>query len=864
MVMKRADTSQEHLVPLAEGQWSLWRCAALRGSGFPAQKILCLASSECALAADQALAAKALFDQKQEALIAALSTSLDTLRLSEQWDDRQRRRTLLNALSQVKKGKLPKENCADIPDVDAVRDAQNAALLAQQRAMRIFEETWEAHSGVLGGIASEKLFHEAVLWQNRHAYNSGILPLLSQTPQATVRSAARQRKHEELIVKYLQRYCTKNDSIGFFGPIGWASLERSGLAITVYPGPKLLASRTVSFEQWCVDALTEQFNRAFELRPWIAPRRLPTTWLSGTTLWLSEKQITLTPPQAVTLQVVLDLCDGTHSASDIAKLLIAQPTLRLVHEDQVYHLLKSLAANGVISWKLDLPLQPHAFNVLYRTIQSIEDKSIRHEALNSLERLEQARQAVAAAADNPASLDLALGNLEDCFTQITGRSSTRLHGQTYSARALVYEDCRRDVEVAIGPAVWQSLRGPLSLLLTSARWLTFQVASAYREALYGVYHTLVAERHTRQIRLPLFWHRIQSLLFGSQTTILERVVADFQQRWACILKLPEQQQHVQYTSAGLHAHVEALFAAPRPGWRRACYHSPDIMIASASLEDIRRGHYRLVLGEFHVGCNTLQSALFMQQHPAPETLIKATMSDAPGKCIIPVVPKHWPQATSRMLNLMITPQDMRLLLSNDAAWFINEQWALPIGSLLIEETAEGLLVYTEDRQQQFDVIEVISSVLMLQIVDRFKIFPPQAHVPRVSIDQLVICRESWCFDGQQFASAFSPTEYEQFIGLRHWARQNGCPRYVFVRLSTERKPMFVDFDSPMLVSLLARSIRRACKDAGQKVQVTVTEMLPSLDETWLTDAEGHRYTCELRIVAVDTSGSIVDEDQGYL
>ena len=76
--------------------------------------------------------------------------------------------------------------------------------------------------------------------------------------------------------------------------------------------------------------------------------------------------------------------------------------------------------------------------------------------------------------------------------------------------------------------------------------------------------------------------------------------------------------------------------------------------------------------------------------------------------------------------------------------------------------------------------------------------------------------------------------------------------------------MFVDFDSPMLVSLLARSIRRACKDAGQKVQVTVTEMLPSLDETWLTDAEGHRYTCELRIVAVDTSGSIVDEDQGYL
>jgi hypothetical protein len=41
-------------------------------------------------------------------------------------------------------------------------------------------------------------------------------------------------------------------------------------------------------------------------------------------------------------------------------------------------------------------------------------------------------------------------------------------------------------------------------------------------------------------------------------------------------------------------------------------------------------------------------------------------------------------------------------------------------------------------------------------------------------------------------------------------------------------------------------------------------MLPSLDDIWLTDAEGHRYTCELRIVVVDTFGSKVEEDQGYL
>jgi hypothetical protein len=33
--------------------------------------------------------------------------------------------------------------------------------------------------------------------------------------------------------------------------------------------------------------------------------------------------------------------------------------------------------------------------------------------------------------------------------------------------------------------------------------------------------------------------------------------------------------------------------------------------------------------------------------------------------------------------------------------------------------------------------------------------------------------------------------------------------------------------------------------------VTVTEMLPAPDQTWLTDAKGRRYTAELRMVAVD-------------
>jgi hypothetical protein len=58
-------------------------------------------------------------------------------------------------------------------------------------------------------------------------------------------------------------------------------------------------------------------------------------------------------------------------------------------------------------------------------------------------------------------------------------------------------------------------------------------------------------------------------------------------------------------------------------------------------------------------------------------------------------------------------------------------------------------------------------------------------------------------------------------------------------------------DSPILISIWARAIRRTVEDRRVEPIVTVTEMLPTLDDAWLMDAEGQCYTSEFRIVAVD-------------
>ena len=55
----------------------------------------------------------------------------------------------------------------------------------------------------------------------------------------------------------------------------------------------------------------------------------------------------------------------------------------------------------------------------------------------------------------------------------------------------------------------------------------------------------------------------------------------------------------------------------------------------------------------------------------------------------------------------------------------------------------------------------------------------------------------------------------------------------------------------MLVDMFAKMVRQTVEDGAAGLMISVSEMIPRLDQTWLPDAEGQRYTSELRIVAVD-------------
>ena len=847
----------EHLVALPGTHWALWRTVCVRGAGFPAADVLKLATPDCASAADRVLEAEEAVEHARAAALAAVNDRLDSLRLEAQWEEKGRREPLVSALHALKMGKPP-----HVLDGEDFINIQTAALIDARAGLGVEEEAFREAvrasaprlTHAIREITTDPRFSEALLWQNRIAYRC-VRDALGRVRDGAGARNSRQRQYEEMIASYVQRYCAKNDTIGFFGPVGWASLGgevRGGIAVK--PGAQFLERREVYFEGWCLDALADSLVGVAETRRWAAPRLLPYIRLEGNNVHLpSSTRPTTLPAQAA---AVLRACDGTTTAASIARRLVRESVHGLRNEEDVYRILGSLRDRSLITWTFEIPLGPCPEKILRGLLEQIEIQPLRESALGALSEMEEGRRTVAMAAGDPDRLDQALGALDATFTRLTGEVPKRSDGKTYAARTLVYEDSRRDVKIEIGRQVLDLLAPPLSLMLTSARWIANQVAELYREALTETYETLRRRLGTASVEGMTFWLAAQPLLFGSGPRPIDRMPALLQERWSRVLSVPRDgRRRVEYTSEELRRRVLTEFDAPAQGWKQALYHSPDVMIAASSAEAIRRGDFLFVLGEMHLASNTLGAALFVAQHPAPEDLLRFVTNDYGAPKVSMIVSKSWPNQTQRTTYVLGPVHDRRVAGLHDALCPPGHE-VVPVSHLFVERMNGGLVMNSRDGGMRFDLVDALGEALSLLAINLFRVVEPAAHNPRVTVDRLVISRESWSFPAEELDFAFEKDEAERFLSARRWAREQKLPRFAFVKSPAEVKPVYVDFASTIYVHMLAKLIRRTAEDEG--ATVTFSEMLPRTDQTWLPDSDGQTYTSEFRLVAVDLKAQTVE------
>jgi hypothetical protein len=670
-------------------------------------------------------------------------------------------------------------------------------------------------SAALRAVAADDRFREAVTWQSRGALRGSVDALLRQPITAT---DDKTRQQEQLVAGYLQRYCTKNDTIGFFGPIGWAQLVREG-ALEARPGKSLLSGRKVFFEYWPIDTLAERLSE--DLKTLLAPRLLPGVWLDGDQL---HYPVDKTAQVGDDVMRLLSRCDGRKSAQALAA------ELGFDDESECYALLSELEEKKLIRWALEVPSHPfHPDQELRRLLLALPEDEAQKRALGTVDELVRARDVVAQAAGDSRRVDDALRDCEQLFTRLCEHATVR-SGQ---ARGLLSEDCVRDLELRIPDEALAGLGAPLSLLLLSARWFSWELARRYRAALEALHASLAAETGSPVIDLMRFWAKAAELLSDNPrrpSPLVDEVKREVERRWSEILALDPAAKRVSLSAEQLQAQVAAAFAAPRPGWPDARFHSPDLMMI------VEPGRSTFVLGELHCGQNTVCMPLFVEHHPAPPEL-HALFRRSLGPRLEPVKLR---QTVDRRTYTSPWSDDLDVETSTARSARPDEQ-VLRVGDLVVDDG--GRSVRTRDGKRRFDVLEFFGSNLT-QNLGELRILPPAPHLPRVTIDGLVVARERWQFAPADLAFAREAKPADRFLGAARFAAKQQLPRFVFVKIPEEEKPHYIDLESPIYVELLAKFARKASA-------ITFSEMLPSLDQVWLPDAEGNRYTWELRTAAVD-------------
>jgi hypothetical protein len=533
-----------------------------------------------------------------------------------------------------------------------------------------------------------------------------------------------------VVASYWQRYCAKNDTIGFFGPLAWGEVRDEGPALE-QRSRGLVRERTVHIETWAL----ERFLQAFTDDPW-------------------------------------------------------------------------------------LPLGPWPEEDAKLRIESITDAAARERAAAGLARLEAARGRIAAASRD--ELGGALDEFDHVFEHLVGEPPARTPDLAGGGRTPVYLDAMRDLDVHVGPGLVAELAASLAPLLESSRWLCGRSFALGCE--------LMAEAIGHGGRRPL------APLYGKVLAALRelpRLLAsehdELRRRWAELLDHPDR--------ATIGDRARARFSDYGPAWPISVFHSTDIQIAAADVGAVDRGEYLAVIGDYHPGTNPLGQGLFSYRHPDRRRFLETWGSDVGSPTIHPVPPRV-PQVplTARLMPAASLPGDIVLLPPMPEARARPGSGVVSVADLLVE----GSTITDREGSFRAPLHSLFWLPMFVATVFGYDPFPAAEHEERITIGRTVYRRETW-----RIPTGDCPTEP---AAVARWAREHGVPRRVFVRMPDERKPTYLDLESPTLARVFCRQIRRRADIPDELV--AVSEMLPRPEDCWL-ELDGRRYTSELRIALVD-------------
>ena len=503
--------------------------------------------------------------------------------------------------------------------------------------------------------------------------------------------------------------------------------------------------------------------------------------------------------------------------------------------------LVGFARRRQLAWDANIPISVHAWRIFTERIAAVGDPALRAELDALVDRFEQALASIAAAAEAD-SLRAALESLEALFVEVTGVAAHRADGAMYAGRSLCYFDALRALDGTLGTDFLDSIDDALALLLRSADWYADRLARGYAAALDALVRRHRDAHPHQPTRLSDVWASSLALFWGPEPAPLLDATDELSRRWAGVLgRFGDAGSRVQVTAAEIAADVAAAFEAVTP-LPELSVHSPDLQLVSAGPDALAAGDFTVVLGELHACYASFDVPVF--DWSLPRGSAREAVNQVLGlQRLVPLFPDGWRRNTGRVVAASAGSSDQLLGFARAATPDRTRVWSM--ASITIVEGADGLELECPDGRR----LPLLSAWLVpigMVAADGFKVGLGGPHTPRLSIDRLVVFRETWRLDTRDVALPPRPSRHADFVAVRDWQLRHQLPDEVFVKFATEVKPTYLAFASPQLVAAFAAAVR-AQRRADDEPRVVVSEALPRPADSWLTDTRGRRYVSEVRL-----------------
>lgn len=338
----------------------------------------------------------------------------------------------------------------------------------------------------------------------------------------------------------------------------------------------------------------------------------------------------------------------------------------------------------------------------------------------------------------------------------------------------------RDLDQTVGPGLRAELAATLPPLLAGARWYSGRIYQAAGQIIGEAAAASGARTLDRVLEavLPALRHLPDTAAAANH---------DLQRRWSGLLTDPD--------PATIGTRAAAAFADYAPAWPVSVYQSADVQIAAPSLAAVNAGDYLCVVGDFHPGANPLGQSMFATRHPDREQFLAAIASDVRALPFLHPPGGVGPPPT-RNMPAITRPGDAHVV-AGPRGRIRDGYRTLPAADL----TVDGETVTTLDGSWQAPLAHLLWLPMLiagLHAYDPFPADPAGGNGPRITIGRTVWRRETWNIPATQ-----APERPED---AANWARDLSLPRRVFALSPGELRPIYIDFDSPVLTRILCRQL----------------------------------------------------------